>query len=153
MIYDRTAEDVSEALRIREEKVKNFIALTEGEMTQLERGMITYNTLNRIEEKQAELKGLLEDAGYYMDILDIKSWSAVDIFNEEEFEILIENLDILRNAFFTYTDTPDTPAARYHYEEINALEKILFDLERMIDDMKSRYRECGTFECGEENTN
>jgi hypothetical protein len=150
MIYDRTAEDVSEALRIREEKVKNFIALTEGEKTQLERGMITYNTLNRIENKQAELKALLENAGYYMDVLHIKSWSADDIFNEEEFEILIENLDILRNAFFTYTDTPETPAARYHYEEINALEKILFDLEKMINDMKSRYRECGTFECGEE---
>lgn len=153
MIFDRTAEDVSEALKIREEKVKKFIPLTEGEKTQLERGMITHNTLNRIEGKQAELKALLENAGYYMDFLHIKSWSAQDIFNEEEFEILIENLDILRNAFFTYTDTPDTPAARYHYEEINALEKILFDIQKMIDDMKSRYRECGTFECGEENTN
>ena len=36
-------------------------------------------------------------------------------------------------------------------DDINALEKILFDLDVMINDVKSHYRECGTFEsgCGE----
>ena len=33
---------------------------------------------------------------------------------------------------------------------INALEKILHDLDVMINDVKSHYRQCGAFECGEE---
>lgn len=48
-----------------------------------------------------------------------------------------------------YKATPNTPPVSYHYNDINALEKILYDLDVMINDVKSHYRECGTFESGE----
>lgn len=150
MIYTRTAVDVSEAMRIRNEKVKTFQELTEGDINTLERGTMTVNTLNRIEDKQAELKNLFNDMGYWNTPIQNKRWDATQIFDTSEFQRIIDNTNVLRNAFFVYKDTPGTPPMSYHYEDINALEKILYDLDVMINDVKSNYRECGTFECGEE---
>ena len=159
MIFDRTQNDVDTAIRLRNEKVKfdpitmqpiNPEALTESEIATLEKGTITYNTLNRIETKQEELKNLFNDMGYWNTPITNKVWGENDIFNVDEFHRIIDNTNVLRNAFFVYKDTPNTPPISYHYNDINALEKILYDLDVMINDVKSHYRECGTFECGEE---
>lgn len=152
MIIDRIQADVDQAVKIRNEKVKTFQSLTESEITTLERGLLTTNTINRIEEKQAELKNLLNELGYYDTQITNKTWGATEdeFFYEEDFQRIIDNENILRNAFFLYNDTPNTPNISYHYEDINSLEKILVDLDVMINDVKSNYRECGNFTCGED---
>lgn len=158
MIFDRTQNDVDTAIRLRNEKVKfdpitmqpiNPEALTESEIAILEKGTMTYNTLNRIETKQEELKNLFNDMGYWNTPITNKVWGENDIFNADEFQRIIDNTNVLRQAFFVYKATPNTPPISYHYNDINALEKILYDLDVMINDVKSHYRECGTFESGE----
>lgn len=150
MIFDRTQNDVDTAIFIRNTKVKKFESLTESDINYLERGTITINALNRIENKQEELKNLFNDMGYWNVPITNKSWDNTQIFDENEFQRIIYNINVLRDAFFVYKDTPNTPPISYHYNDINALEKILYDLDVMINDVKSHYRECGTFECGEE---
>lgn len=152
MIFDRTEVDVEQAIKIRDEKAKNFQSLMESEITTLERGLLTINTINRIEEKQVELKNLLNDLGYYNITITSKTWGATEdeFFYESDFQRIIDNENVLRKAFFVYTDTPETPDVSYYYEDINALEKILNDLDVMINDVKSNYRECGNFTCGED---
>lgn len=150
MVFDRTLYDVNMALNIRDTKVKNFLPLTDEDVGYLEKGSITINTLNRIEQKQEELRGIFNAMGYWNTQIVNKTWNYTDIFNETEFQRIVDNDRILRTAFFVYTETPETPEAKYHYENINALENILFDLDTMINDVKSRYRQCGTFECGED---
>lgn len=149
MIFDRTQNDVDTAIILRREKVQKFQALSESEIATLEKGTLTINTLNRIENKQEELKNLFNDMGYWNTPTVNKVWEYTQIFDEAEFQRIIGNTNILREAFFTYTDTPKTPPVSYHFEDINALEKILYDLDVMINDVKSLYRECGTFYCGE----
>ena len=149
MIFDRTQEDVDTAISLRNEKVQTFQELTESDINYLERGTITYNTLNRIENKQEELKNLFNDMGYWNTPLTNKVWGENDIFNINEFQRILDNTNILRQAFFVYRNTPITPPISYHYNDINSLEKILYDLDVMINDVKSHYRECGTFESGE----
>ena len=148
MIFDRTQADVDTALALRETKVKTFGELTESEIATLERGTITINTLNRIEEKQSELKSLLNAMGYWNTPVTNRTWGYTDIFDETNFQRIIDNLNILREAFFVYHDTPKTPPISYHFEDINSLEKILYDIDVMINDVKSRYKRCGTFRCG-----
>ena len=153
MIFDRTQNDVDTAILLRDTKVKNFEELTESEIATLEKGTITINTLNRIENKQEELKNLFNDIGYWNTPITNKQWTENDIFDnngERDFQRILDNTNILRQAFFVYKDTPNTPPISYHYEDINSLEKILYDLDVMINDVKSHYRQCGTFECGEE---
>lgn len=152
MIYDRTETDVNNAVLLRK-KLQLGLELSEAETSAIERGTITINTLNRIENKQDELKILLNSAGYFNTPIINKNWTYSDIFDNQNFQRLIDNLNILRNAFFVYADTPKTPSVSYHFEDINSLEKILEDIETMIADMRSRYRQCGTFQCGEVNKN
>lgn len=150
MITDRTASDVSLAKTLRA-KLQSGQTLSEAEISIMERGTMTINTLNRIENKQAELKRLLANEGYYKTPIQNKTWEYTKYFKESEFQRILNNLNVLRNAFFVYADTPGTPPISFHYENINALEKVLFDIETMLNDMIDRFRECGTFECGEEN--
>ena len=150
MITNRTQYDVDTAILIRNTKVKKFEVLTESDINYLERGTITINTLNRIENKQDELKNLFNDMGYWNTPTTNKVWSENDIFSVDEFQRILDNTNVLKNAFFVYKGTPKTPPISFYFEDINSLEKILFDLDVMINDVKSHYRECGTFECGEE---
>lgn len=149
MIYDRTKADIDSALSIRADYVQQGTELTAEQVEQLERGTITINTLNRIENKQKSLKSLFNAIGYWNTPTTNREWQYTDIFDEANFQRIINNLDILRNAFFVFKSTPKTPPVSYNYEDINSLEKILYDLDVMINDVKSRYRRCGTFRCGE----
>lgn len=151
MIFNRTQRDVDTAILLRNEKVKTFKELTESEIETLEKGTLTINTLNRIESKQEELKNLFNDIGYWNTPISSRQWAYIDIFKGEQFDRILYNLEILREAFFVYKDTPNVPDNNYRkYQTINDVEKILYDLDVMINDVKSHYRECGTFECGEE---
>lgn len=149
MIYTRTQADVDEAIKIRSEKVQKFQELTEDEIKTLERGMITVNTLNRIEQKQEDLRGLFNSMGYWNTPITIKVWDETQLFKRSDFQRIIDNVNILRNAFFSYSYTPKTPSPAFHYKNLNDLEKILFDLDVMINDVRSKYKKCGTFNCGE----
>ena len=139
MITNRTQYDVDTAIFLRNTKVKKFETLTESEIATLEKGTITYNTLNRIENKQEELKNLLNGMGYWNTPITNKIWSENDIFNVDEFQRILDNTNILRQAFFVYKDTPNTPPVSYHWQDINALEKILYDLQHLIDNIKKSY--------------
>lgn len=148
LIYDRTQQDVANAIKIRSEKVQKFQELTADDIAILERGTITVNTLNRIEYKQAELKLLINDMGYWNTLIRNKNWSTSEIFDEDNFQRILDNLNILKEAFFVYKNTPNTPNVSYNFNDINAIEKILFDIESMIQEIKDLYRECGDIECG-----
>lgn len=149
MIFDRTIEDVNNAIKIRAEKVQNGVELSQEDIETLERGTITLNTLNRIEEKQDALKSELNGIGYWNTPILNKHWTKNDIFNETDFQRIVNNLEILKKSFFVYSTTPSTPTAKYYFENINDAEKILSDIELMISDVENHYKTCGTFECGE----
>ena len=148
-IVDRTQADISTAFSVRENYVQKGKELTEIQVQQLERGTMTISTLNRIEQAQDFLKGMFNNMGYFNTNIVNKSWDYTQIFDVAELQRIIENTNILRNAFFVYKDTPNTPPVSYHYNDINALEKILYDLDVMINDVKANYRFCGEFVCGE----
>lgn len=148
MIFDRTSQDVEKARELRA-KLENGETITTDEYETLERGTMTLKTLNRIDGMVAELKTLMEQAGYYGAHVITKEWTKEDIFYDTDFEQFITNLKLLRKAYYVYPTTPETPEAEYHYSNINAIERILYDLRLMVDDMEDNYRVCGTFECGE----
>lgn len=149
MITNRTAQDVENAKIIRDTKVKAFEILTQEEIDTLERGTITKNTLNRIENKQAELKELLNEAGYRGTPIVNRTWDSEDWQYREEWQRVLNNLNVLKQSYFIYTATPATPDTKLDYINLNAVEKILNDLQNMINAMKAEYRYCGTFNCGE----
>lgn len=149
MEFKRTQQDVDNAIKIRRDKVQTFQELTQSDIATLEKGTLTYNTLNRIEVAQEELKNIFNEIGYWNTQITNKIWDGTQLFKEDDFQRIIDNTNVLRDAFFVYKDTPQTPPISYYFEDLNSLEKILHDLDVMINDVKSNYKESGTFECGE----
>lgn len=150
MIFNRTQKDVDDAKAIINEKVKKNLELTEDDVAILEKGTITINTINRIEEKQATLKLLLDSQAYYTKPIINHIWDYDMIFDESHFKEIIQDTYVLRDAFFDYTSTPKDIFSEYTYQNINNIEQILFDINRMMNYVMANYLECGNVECGEE---
>lgn len=149
MIFDRTQEDIEKAYELRS-KLQNGDSLTESEITLLERGTLTINTLNRIEEKIMQLKPLLDEMDYRSKSISSKLWDYEDYFKQSDFDRILQNIFNLRTASILYEDTPPVPENNYRkYSVINDVERILYDLEEIINEILSNYRECGNTECGE----
>ena len=144
MIFDRTKEDVETAEQIFNEKVKNFIPLSEEEESQMERGRLTTSTLNRIELKQAEIKYWLKELQYLKKDLINKQWND-GFFFKEDLQRLVENTKELRAAFYVSDNSTENPVAIFRYDEFNKIEKILFELAENIDNAKFSFKLCGTF--------
>lgn len=149
MIYNRTQADIDIAIAIRA-RLQSGETLTDADINALERGTLTINTLNRIEQKQTELKELFNSIGYWdTDNIVNRQWHYDDFFKRADFDRILANLEILQNAYYIYANTLNVPNANYRqFETINAVENILADLEKMIEDMSDNYRYCGDAECG-----
>ena len=143
MIFDRTSNDVSMALQL----VRRGGAFSNEELQIIERGIVTVNTLNRIEDKQRELMYALNDMGYSV-VIQCKSWEEGDFFLAEDLERISNNTAILRKAFDALKNTPANPRAEYHYREFNLMERVLNDVQSNIEITKGYYKICGVAECG-----
>lgn len=147
MIFDRTQNDVDTAILLRDTKVKKFEMLTESEIVTLEKGTLTINTLNRIENKQIEIAELFSNLSINVDI-ENKNWEENQIFDKTEFQRILDNLNVLVKSFCVYSNTPNIPKISYHFEDINAIEKILFDLEELYNKALKSFLYCGITYCG-----
>lgn len=141
MIFDRTVEDAENAIKIRNEKVKNFLELTDEDIEILERGTLTINTLNRIEAKQNVISLMLQTMGYEV-YIETKNWDYDNIFDISDFERWLNNLNIIKNAFFVYENTPYIPTMenfKIDYINLNNIEKFLYDVEEICNKVISIY--------------
>ena len=73
LVYDRAEDDETSAATIRStyQALGNWSGLTDAERAQLERGTLTYNTLNRVESAVKTLAAALTAAGYPVEITPV----------------------------------------------------------------------------------
>lgn len=149
MVYNRTQADVAAAAAlIARYQQGDWAALTEQERAQLERGTYTYTTLNRVEQAQADLARILQNYGYNIAITT-KIWNAGGYFNEAELLRYLGNLNTLRTIVTTSHDTPPTPGDFRPITAANAIEKILSDMEQLVNNMAAAFQLCGQIYSGE----
>lgn len=148
MIFDRTLSDAKQAVTIREEKVKRGKNLTADDIYILSRGFVSVGDLNRIESKQEALKAVFNEMGYYNTPTINKLWNEESYFFKTDLERIVKNNEILRKAYYIFASTPTDARPKAYFEDLNKIEKMLYDLDQMANDMKSRFKKCGTFNCG-----
>lgn len=160
LIYDRTESDetASAAIRKSYQTLGNWSGLTDAERAQLERGTLTYNTLNRVESAVKTLATALTAAGYPVEITPVlkggkaedREWQEGDVLYRPQWTMYLDNVQRLRDAYYTLAETGElpTPEDKLGYAGANTIEKILADIDQLIDCMKSSYRRCGTFRAG-----
>lgn len=149
-VFNRTEYDVRTAREIIAAKVSNFLGLTEKEVGILNRGTITNDTLNRIEGGLLAVKRDTDALLYRSKIPDPVYWDNHNYFKRGDFERILDSLDRIKDSFFYYNTTPQTPSASYHYSNINDIERILFDFESILDEIKAQQAYCGDYICGSE---
>lgn len=155
LVYDRTEEDKNSAAAIRKsyQTLGNWSGLTDAEKAQLERGTLTYNTLNRVESAVKTLAAALTAAGYPVEITskaEDREWQEGDIVRRAQWTTHLDNVQRLRDAYYTLAETGELPKPedKLNYQGANTIEKILADIDQLIDCMKAIYRRCGTFRAG-----
>lgn len=142
MIFDRTANDVFEAERIFNEKVKAFFTLSEEEKSILEKGRVTAETLNRIENKQAEIGEILVQWEYLTEGLIHKTWGT-EVFTQGDLLRIVNNLLTLRDSFYVISSDLAEPRPRFHFEDFNIIEKTLAEIEELVSSAKKSFLRSG----------
>lgn len=89
-------------------------------------------------------------AGAEIGALEDREWRESDIIRLSQWRQYLANVQVLRDAYYTLAETGQLPDAedRLDYAEANNIEKVLADIDLLINGMKSSYRRCGTFQSG-----
>lgn len=79
-----------------------------------------------------------------------REWQEGDIVRRAQWSTYLNNVQKLRDAYYTLAETGQLPAPgdKLGYVGANTIEKVLADIDLLIDCMKSSYRRCGTFRAG-----
>lgn len=162
LVYDRTAEDVAEVRRLLAKlDPETGDGLTAAEQAKWDAGLkgaYNYTDLNRVELAVKTLAAALTSAGYPVEVTPVlkgsksedREWQEGDIVRRAQWTKYLDNVQALRDAYYTLAETGELPAPgdKLGYEGANTIEKVLADIDLLIGCMKASYRRCGTFRAG-----
>lgn len=151
LITDRTQQDVA---RLQALAKKSFANMTDAERTEWlapSKGAYNYTDLNRVEEAVAYLSNRLNEYGYSVSIEPIRVWSQKDVPTLSDMTRYLANVRTIRSMFATLPTTPAVPddMKRITYAEANAIEQILADVDRLLDNMIASFTMSGEIYGGE----
>lgn len=143
-IYDRTQSDVDFALS----KIAEWKKSGNTNVYEL-KGCMNATDINRIENNIKYLSEHLSEL-YYFPHTTSKTWNVDGLPDINDINRIIQNIHKTISAFFQSNDAPNIPDTMLTYEQVNDIEKNLFLIKNILDNMVKSFRECGTFECGED---
>lgn len=138
-VYDRTANDVA------------YVFTHQGSDAEL-KGALNVSDLNRIENNTEWLKQQLLIHGYHTDEMNIKTnWLNTDFIYLDDIDRIRQNVIELVDAYYDLIASPtimlgEEPLIHTH---INDVEKVIFDVNTILDRMISYFRISGTFVSGQ----
>ena len=146
LVYDRTAQDVETA---RTQRGTTLTPL---------KGCYNITDLNRVEAAVKTLAAALTSAGYPVSVTPVlkgskaedREWQEGDVLYRPQWTTYLNNVQRLRDAYYTLAETGELPAPedKLKYTGANTIEKVLADIDLLLDGMKSIYRRAGTFTAG-----
>ena len=143
LIINRTQADVDRVKELAAKaKAGTWTAQEQAEWLAGMRGAYNYTDWNRVESAVAELAAVL---GVYANT--VTTWSARSLPTVADTVRHLDNIRRLRSICQGLTNTPATPESmqRMTYQTANDIEKILSDLETVINS----WTRCGDVFCGE----
>lgn len=143
-VFDRTLADVDFAIA----KIKEWRDSGATDVYEL-KGCFNVSDINRIEGNIQYLTEELRKL-YYFSKTYPTTWNVSGLPDEVAIIGIFQDVERLINAYFITTEAPSIPTTLQTYEQVNDLEKILYLIKNEMDNMVASYRECGTFNCGED---
>lgn len=154
LVTDRTEADVARWLALRN---KGYGNMTIGEQYEWSVGMKgAYNPhidMNRVGKALNYLRDKLAEQGYLLpDIFTAKTdWAEGDIPTATQLAEYLYFVSIIRNALAVFPSTPAVPpnTGGLTHVEANDIEKILVDVDTLINKMLASCYYLGELFCGE----
>lgn len=108
------------------------------------KAFLNASDFNRIEANCSYLATVLSAS-----IVVKTNWTRTDSVTPNQISRLLDNIAVLRQAYYTYPTTPDTPDGILHWEKLNAAEQILLDLYTLYGDNNAAKYYTGELYSGE----
>lgn len=107
-----------------------------------DKSFYNFEDFNRIGHAQQYIQKALEVAGYDIDISPKIDWKEGDEPTATDLNQYIYNLNILRQKYYTFVNTPATPEdfRFFTIEQANNIERILVDLDTILQRMRKSYK-------------
>lgn len=151
LIYDRTQADVDRAIELNSKY--NNGTITAEELTEWDnflKGAIDYQTLNRVGEWVEYLSDKLNSYTYLNTTSPKTDWVVTDFMTPQQAITYLQNVRTLMNAInVRITAELPTSMNKLTYESANAIEKILYDIDRGITNMEASWKYVGEVISGE----
>ena len=131
LIYDRTTKDLYD---------------------KTDKAYYNASDLNRVETATEYIAKLLKLYSYFKsDLVCKKDWLMTDFPTSSEMERYLTNIHLLIDSFYIKKDTPSLPTNMNYLDikKANDIEKILSDLNNLIENMISQLNYCGEIYSGE----
>lgn len=127
LIYDRTQTDV------------------DNDTT---KGQYNASDLNRVESWCEYLKTELTTLGYPVSITTKTNWTSSDMRSVSEMNRVRNNIETLKNAYYSLTASVSS-ASYFDYEKANNWEKILYEIDTLMNGMIAWYVYSGVSNTGQ----
>ena len=154
LITDRTQQDVGRILELA--KKLNAGTATVEELAEWNsivlKGSYDYSDLNRVGDAVQYLSEILKSHGYDCPVSPKLDWSESGRGAPSDMAQYLQNVQTLRGILTLLPETPNVPAdmEKLTWQEANAIEQILVDLESTIKTMLKTRVACGDAYCGGE---
>lgn len=151
LVRDRTQADIDRYLYLNELGFDNMTDEEKAEWLSDLKGAYNYTDLNRVESAVQYIHDRFLEYGYHTDVDTFNMWDISMYPTETECMRYLQNVRNLRGIVGVYESTPDTPLDMegFTYQEANAIEQILYDIDMLITNMVSVFRYSNEFYGGE----
>jgi len=137
LITDRTSTDVTYAKSFQGKEWSNLSPEQKAEYLLGLKGAYSYVDFNRVENAVQYLSDLLNMYGYRNAVNVKTDWTPEDIQKVSEIQRYIDNIAELKNKYYSSVEgTMPTTSTWLTIEGANYLEKILTNIEILIESMK-----------------
>lgn len=151
LITDRTQADVDALLELLSTPMSDWTSEKLAEFN-LAKSKGAYNAtdLNRVGSAVHYLAERLGSYGYAVRVTAKRDWTAADIPSATDLARYLADIAAIRGALAVYATTPESPTDMewLTWQEANDMEKILVDVESVINTMILTFVPCGTAICG-----
>ena len=152
LITDRTQGDVDRTVYLKAKQWQDMTAEERSEWAADSKGAYNASDLNRVEAAVQYVANQMIELGYPISLSTVTSWSKSSKPNANDLQRYFSNVAKLRAMFPVYGTTPATPSsnmATFNHEKANDLEKILLDVDDLLNKMAAAWFYTGDLFAGE----
>lgn len=146
LITDRTSSDVNHAKSFQGKKWDDLSTAQKAEYLLGLKGAYSYTDFNRVENAVQYISDLLNMYGYQNKVNVKTNWTPEDMQTATEIQRYIDNIAEIKNKYYSSIEGEmPTTSTWLTAEGANYIEKILADIENIINKMVSEFRYSNTF--------